>query len=329
MWGWQGGGRERAGRPGKRSGVSRQRSRSKFLPPQIVRRCLVSLVVPGDQRACHHIMASPAPRPGCLRWAVDIARWTPEPPELDFLLALLPPEEAEHCRKFRFPDDTKRGLVSRLLQRACGAAVLGVPFREAVIRRTRGKKPYLADAQRPAEAPNFNYSVSHEVGWGLRSGVGDWAGGVRRPAPGGAGAPPPIPPLRPPAPHPGLTSSAGPPLRGPAGRLCGAGLGAALRGGLRRGGAQPGAPSPPPPPLPSPCTLPTSSECSLFSTPLLLGEALSCRGHARSCACPRTARLQVRRQRSQSLAEFFKYFQQQFTAAEVGGARRVERGSSP
>lgn len=102
-------------------------------------------------------------RGGSLRWALSIAAWQPEPPELEALLALLPPEEAEHCRKFRFPDDRKRALASRLLQRAAAAAALGVPFGEAVIQRTRGGRPYLASTGDRSAAPNFNYSVSHEV----------------------------------------------------------------------------------------------------------------------------------------------------------------------
>ncbi|GAB4820177.1 hypothetical protein N2152v2_007223 [Parachlorella kessleri] len=101
-------------------------------------------------------------RDGRLRWAVDISRWSPEPNELEHLLGLLPGAEQEACRKFRFLDDQKRALVSRLLQRASAAAVLGLPFCEVVIQRTRGSKPYIAGAGDRSAAPNFNYSVSHE-----------------------------------------------------------------------------------------------------------------------------------------------------------------------
>lgn len=99
-----------------------------------------------------------------LRWAVDISKWDPQPAEFDHLLGLLPEDERNHCRKFRFMDDRKRALVSRLLQRASAEAVLGVPFREAFIKKTRGNKPYIANSLDRSRAPNFNYSVSHEVG---------------------------------------------------------------------------------------------------------------------------------------------------------------------
>jgi hypothetical protein len=112
---------------------------------------------PLDRRLPAARMASQAR----LRWAVDICKWNPGPAEFEYLLGLLPPEEREQCRKYKFPDDRKRALVSRLLQRGCAATALGLPFREAVIRRTRGGKPYIASACDRSAAPNFNYSVSH------------------------------------------------------------------------------------------------------------------------------------------------------------------------
>ena len=43
-------------------------------------------------------------------------------PEFRFLLALLPEHEREECLRFRFMDDKKRALVSRLMQRAAACA---------------------------------------------------------------------------------------------------------------------------------------------------------------------------------------------------------------
>ena len=53
----------------------------------------------------------------------------------------------------------------RLLQRRCATECLGIPHAAVTIRTTRGKKPFLADdaAHAHPQAPNFNFSVSHEV----------------------------------------------------------------------------------------------------------------------------------------------------------------------
>lgn len=96
------------------------------------------------------------------RWAVDITRWNPESSEMDFLLSLVPHEEAELCRKFHFFEDQKRAIVSRLLQRHAGASALGLPHDQVIIHRTKGKKPYVANDVHKDHAPNFNFSVSHE-----------------------------------------------------------------------------------------------------------------------------------------------------------------------
>lgn len=99
-----------------------------------------------------------------LRLAVDVGRWDPSPREFDFLCSLLPDSEAEECRKFKFFDDQKRALVSRLLQRHVATVALGIPFQAVVIKRTKGRKPYIAnEGVDRSPCPNFNYSVSHEV----------------------------------------------------------------------------------------------------------------------------------------------------------------------
>ena len=100
---------------------------------------------------------------GRLRWAVDVARWSPSEQEFDFLCRLLPGEDAADCKKFKFLEDRKRALVSRLLQRHAASVVLGIPHDAIVIKRTKGRKPYVSNEIQKQTAPNFNYSVSHEV----------------------------------------------------------------------------------------------------------------------------------------------------------------------
>ena len=125
---------------------------------------------------------------GRVRWAVNVRRWEPygcsdrgfdhkgggtDGPEMDFLLRMLPEDEATRVRRFRRLEDRKRALVSRLLQRACVGVCTGLSPSEADIRRTKGGKPFLAaaaagggDRRSPGAAdlhmPNFNFNVSHE-----------------------------------------------------------------------------------------------------------------------------------------------------------------------
>ena len=54
-------------------------------------------------------------------------------------------------------------LPCRLLQRAACARVTSAPHASIEIRRTKGRKPFLASPlPDPALAPNFNFNVSHE-----------------------------------------------------------------------------------------------------------------------------------------------------------------------
>eukprot|EP00887_Chlorella_sp_A99_P000188 scaffold13.g188.t1 len=98
-----------------------------------------------------------------LRWAVDTEHWAPSPSELDFLLSLLPENERAESTRFKFLADRKRHLVSRLLGRAAAHAALGLPHAAVLVRRTRGGKPYVANELAKPQAPNYNYSISHEA----------------------------------------------------------------------------------------------------------------------------------------------------------------------
>ena len=66
---------------------------------------------------------------------------------------------------YKFKEDKKRAMVSRLLQRQCISRALGIPWSEAKVKRTRGKKPFAVITAKvdKSHAPNFNFNVSHEV----------------------------------------------------------------------------------------------------------------------------------------------------------------------
>jgi hypothetical protein len=99
-----------------------------------------------------------------LRLAVNVAKWNlNNPNEFNFLCTLLPAADAEACNKFKFLDDKKRALVSRLLQRHAAFLALDIPHEAVIIERTKGRKPYVANKIERLHAPNYNYSVSHEV----------------------------------------------------------------------------------------------------------------------------------------------------------------------
>ena len=100
------------------------------------------------------------------RWAFDTSAWAPGEQEWALLMGVLSEEERARTLRMRQPEDRKRALVSRLLQRRAAAALTGLPSDKVVIKRTKGGKPFLAN--RPAVdryssvAPNWNYNVSHE-----------------------------------------------------------------------------------------------------------------------------------------------------------------------
>lgn len=107
-----------------------------------------------------------------MRMAVNIDDWKPagdaDGEEFQFLLKLIPEEdERKAVMRFKFYDDKKRALMSRLLMRQASAMVLGrTSFKGIEVKRTKGRKPFLATPLTSvAEAPNFNANVSHEGSW--------------------------------------------------------------------------------------------------------------------------------------------------------------------
>ena len=101
-------------------------------------------------------------QPICLRWLVDVSGWEPSDAEMDFLIDLVPSDNPQQVKKYRYRDDQKRSLVGRLLTHAAVATVLGIPYREISIGRTKGRKPFLCTPHNVDWAPNFNFNVSHE-----------------------------------------------------------------------------------------------------------------------------------------------------------------------
>lgn len=97
------------------------------------------------------------------RWAVNIGGWLPAEAELSFLLTLIPDTERQDVRSFKFLDDQKRALCSRLLQRQCTCQALQIRWQDVVLKRTRGRKPFAAVQGSRTACPNFNFNVSHEV----------------------------------------------------------------------------------------------------------------------------------------------------------------------
>eukprot|EP00931_Biecheleriopsis_adriatica_P058118 TRINITY_DN34532_c0_g1_i2.p1 TRINITY_DN34532_c0_g1~~TRINITY_DN34532_c0_g1_i2.p1 ORF type:complete len:427 (+),score=89.17 TRINITY_DN34532_c0_g1_i2:106-1281(+) len=86
------------------------------------------------------------------RWAVNIDDWMPI---------------GDAVMRFKFFEDRKRALVSRLLVRQASASSLNMTnFKAITIKRTKGKKPFLAEPLPPVgEAPNWNVNCSHEGSW--------------------------------------------------------------------------------------------------------------------------------------------------------------------
>ncbi|CAE7657715.1 Aasdhppt [Symbiodinium pilosum] len=106
------------------------------------------------------------------RWAVNIDAWHPEGgadgKEFQFLLHLIKEEtDRKNVMRFKFLEDQKRALISRLLVRQASASSLNkTNFEDIEIKRTKGKKPFLAQPLPPEdEAPNWNVNCSHEGKW--------------------------------------------------------------------------------------------------------------------------------------------------------------------
>jgi len=109
---------------------------------------------------------------GRARWRIDVDAWRPPlkdgGAEWSLLLSLVAePEERGRVLKFAHWIDRARALVSRLAVRRAAALCLGLDPADVAIERTKGRKPYLAARSKAAaaaraDAPNFNFNVSHD-----------------------------------------------------------------------------------------------------------------------------------------------------------------------
>ncbi|CAK9071390.1 L-aminoadipate-semialdehyde dehydrogenase-phosphopantetheinyl transferase (4'-phosphopantetheinyl transferase) (Alpha-aminoadipic semialdehyde dehydrogenase-phosphopantetheinyl transferase) (AASD-PPT) [Durusdinium trenchii] len=119
------------------------------------------------------------------RWAINIDDWNPaggsEGSEFQFLLRLIKEEnERKAVLRFKFLDDQKRALISRLLVRQASASSLNkTNFDGMEIKRTKGRKPFLAHPLCPEnEAPNWNVNCSHEGKWVVMASEGHVIAGI-------------------------------------------------------------------------------------------------------------------------------------------------------
>ncbi|CAK9067283.1 unnamed protein product [Durusdinium trenchii] len=119
------------------------------------------------------------------RWAINIDDWNPaggsEGSEFQFLLRLIKEEnERKAVLRFKFLDDQKRALISRLLVRASLDLVVNkTNFDGMEIKRTKGRKPFLAHPLCPEnEAPNWNVNCSHEGKWVVMASEGHVIAGI-------------------------------------------------------------------------------------------------------------------------------------------------------
>ena len=95
------------------------------------------------------------------RWAVNASDWDMSDTDSQYLLSLLPSEERAECTRFHWPEDEKRALVSRLLQRLLGSLAFHVPFSSVQISRSGYGKPFFLQALAVSSSLNFN--VAHDV----------------------------------------------------------------------------------------------------------------------------------------------------------------------
>jgi phosphopantetheinyl transferase len=132
-----------------------------------------------------------------IRWYLNTSRWLCTPPQLHYLLSLLPEEQADICRKFKHTADVKRAVCSRLMQRSCISTVTSARWDSIETQLTKGRKPYYAGPYSNEAWPNFNYSVSHEGDFVVLAAEPHCIVGVDLAAPLKLRAPPgrPVPPI--------------------------------------------------------------------------------------------------------------------------------------
>jgi len=102
------------------------------------------------------------------RWFFDAEAWDPTPERFEELLQTLPFEEQQRIRRFRRGPtlvghknpDAKRSLVGQIMLRRHASEMLGLPFANVVLLRTKEGKPYVQPQVSTAGMP-YHSNVSH------------------------------------------------------------------------------------------------------------------------------------------------------------------------
>lgn len=99
------------------------------------------------------------------RLRLAVRMWpSAEAAETEYLLSLLSEDARALVQRHTREDDRRRALAARLLERTAASAALRLPLTSVRLSRTRGGKPYVTNPVSKTHAPNWNFSVSHEVG---------------------------------------------------------------------------------------------------------------------------------------------------------------------
>lgn len=94
------------------------------------------------------------------RWALHCSAWELNDDDKHYFLSLIPLEERAACTRFARPEDCKRALASRVLQRLLGSLVFHVPLPSVKISRSASGKPFFAAVH---SSSRIDFNVSHEV----------------------------------------------------------------------------------------------------------------------------------------------------------------------
>ena len=135
---------------------------------------------------------------GSVRWAFNVAAWSPSRAEWSAATRAIQPEEKERIGRFHFRGDARASLAGRLMLRRLLCRHAGLPWSQLRLQRTEKGKPFLASdgAVGSGDGGGLVFNVSHqgrftvlaaEPAAGPDSALGcDVSRAVRRP-----GAPPP------------------------------------------------------------------------------------------------------------------------------------------
>lgn len=102
--------------------------------------------------------------PGRLRLAFNSGAWKPTREEWLLAATIVQPEEKTRIARFLFSNDARTAMAGRLLIRYAVHKVLGIPYHDIQLARTKEGKPYLVEPpgfKYPPGLEGFNFNVSH------------------------------------------------------------------------------------------------------------------------------------------------------------------------